>query len=199
MKKYILEISFSIILILTLIYNVIFDKSDKLFRILLIFITIAIFRFILSKSSFKNSKLIPYITESFIFFSMYLGNVLNVYRYISFYDKILHFISGIAVYLLAYYIYIYFFGDDKKIKKPFLSMLFCINTVLASAALWEIWEFSTDVLLGFNSQNGSLTDTMLDIIMAFSASLIFAFLIYLAAKIKNVNILHKIIKEIKNI
>ena len=35
---------------------------------------------------------------------------------------------------------------------------------IAAAGVWEIWEFSTDMLFGFHSQNNSLIDTMMDII-----------------------------------
>lgn len=100
---------------------------------------------------------------TFTFFAQYLGACLHFYDIIPAYDLILHSASGILLVLLAHYLLTAFFikGVDIPLR---LTLLCCFLFSVAAAGIWEIWEFSGDMLFGLSSQGGSLIDTMTDII-----------------------------------
>ncbi len=96
---------------------------------------------------------------------MYLGNVFDFYIIIPMYDKILHLLSGLIIGLIGYIFFLHVSnGNVEDSFKRYMPMLFSIIFSIAAAGVWEIWEFSTDQLFGFVSQNNSLHDTMWDII-----------------------------------
>lgn len=102
----------------------------------------------------------------FIFSTQYLGSFLGFYTIFPWWDIALHLSSGI---LLVYSSYVLVLIIDRKnslyergqIK---LILLIGLTVAIAGAALWEVFEFSADQLLGTNTQLGSLRDTMHDII-----------------------------------
>ncbi|WP_294372793.1 hypothetical protein [uncultured Clostridium sp.] len=159
-----ITVIFITVLTLTLFSNVYFNGGDKVFRILLTAIVVLIVR-VLFKKTFLSKYTLAYISiVIFIFMSMYMGNILNIYSVINFYDKILHFISGIISGIIGFVVYEHF--TKKYIDKLDLKFLIIFIFVfsVAIAGCWEIWEFSTDKIFGFHSQNNSLSDTMMDII-----------------------------------
>lgn len=100
----------------------------------------------------------------FTFFAQYLGAMLKFYKIIPIYDLLLHFASGILLVLLADYVYTLLLHRHKDYSIPNVIRLgFCGLASIASAAVWEIWEYTGDQLLGLQSQGG-LDDTMTDII-----------------------------------
>ncbi len=98
---------------------------------------------------------------AFILMSVFAGTVLGFYELIPWWDKLLHFLSGLLFAQIGKEIYI-FYGGNKKNNR--LYILFSISFAFGVAGLWEIWEFTGDNILKTNAQGGSLTDTMLDII-----------------------------------
>lgn len=98
----------------------------------------------------------------FIFLAMFLGNINNFYD-IYHWDTILHTSSGFLTFLLGYMVFLYFNNSKIDNINNFVIVLFVLFFSISCAALWEIWEFSGDQLLGLNSQL-SLFDTMKDII-----------------------------------
>lgn len=152
---------FLIILVFSLVYNYMFSNGDKLFRIVLIIVVLSAMNYFMKVLHLHKYKKIHTLIIIFIFISMYVGNVLNIYLIIPMYDKILHFISGIII----AYIGIEIFKENINANEhKILFLLFVISFSIGCAGIWEIYEFSTDLLFGFNSQNNSLRDTMLDII-----------------------------------
>lgn len=97
----------------------------------------------------------------FILLSVFAGRTLSAYSLVPYWDKILHFLSGFIAVAAGRQIYTYLKGD---IKNKALMNLFALFLAIAVAAVWEIYEFAGDTLLGLSSQNGSLPDTMWDII-----------------------------------
>lgn len=114
---------------------------------------------------------------TFTFFAQYLGAMLHLYVYIPIYDIILHFGSGTLLVLAADYVYTLIMKKYKTASVPqLIRLLLCFLTSVASAAVWEIWEYSGDVIIGLNSQ-GSLEDTMTDIIAGTCGAIIGVFLL----------------------
>lgn len=184
------------ILVIHLIFNILFQSGSAVFRVLLVIVTIFIAKFVFSVTFIKHCKIIYLLTVIFIIMAMYVGNILNIYTYIDHYDKILHFISGIIISILAFSLYINYTYKVSEKLNPIFALIFIISFSIAMAGIWEMWEFSTDRLLGFNSQNNSLIDTMLDIIMGTLGCLIILPMEYSYIKGKNIRFFKKLINEI---
>lgn len=196
-KDLLITLGFMILLAITAIYDILTRDSVKLFRIILIGITIWGTYFFLKFTFLKKSKIIYYCILTFIFLSMYLANVWNFYA-IPNYDKYLHLGSGILIALIGYVLFIYLCGDLKKTKiNPLAPVIFSIIFSIAGAGIWEMWEFATDLIFGFSAQNGSLYDTMMDIVCGSVMGIITNIPIYLHSKGRNIKFIENILDEIK--
>lgn len=189
-----------LILIITVIYDCMFRGGEKLFRIGLMAITLWIMYGVYKKTFLRKTRISFYLIYSFIFGAMYLGNVFDFYLIIPMYDKILHLMSGLILGMIGYILFVHVSnGATEGSFKRYMPILFSIIFSIAGAAVWEIWEFSTDQLFGFASQNNSLHDTMWDIICGSLMGVIANIPIYLyyikGKKIKFIESLNKEIKE----
>ena len=207
-KALIINIITMVILIITAVCNFIFYDGSKLFRIGLMAVALWLMYFVYKKTFLRKSRISFYLIFSFIVGSMYLGNVFNFYEIIPMYDKILHLLSGLIIGLIGYILFLHVSNGsvDNSFKRymPMLStckryapVLFSIIFSIAGAAVWEIWEFSTDQLFGFLSQNNSLHDTMWDIICGSIMGIISSIPIYLYIKGRKIKYIEKIIEEMK--
>lgn len=124
--------------------------------------------FAYKKLSFFTGKLF-WQTAVFIILSLFFGRVLNIYAIIPFWDKILHFLSGFILFSAGEEVFRSLGAAEKK-HLIFFSFLFASS----AAGIWEIYEFSLDNLFGFNSQNASLPDSMLDMIFGNLSAIICA-------------------------
>ena len=189
-----------VILIITAIYDFMFRGGEKLFRICLMAITLWIMYGVYKKTFLRKTRISFYLIYSFIFGAMYLGNVFDFYLIIPMYDKILHLLSGLILGMIGYILFVHVSnGATEGSFKRYMPILFSIIFSIAGAAVWEIWEFSTDQLFGFASQNNSLHDTMWDIICGSLMGVIANIPIYLyyikSKKIKFIENLNKEINE----
>jgi uncharacterized membrane protein YjdF len=115
----------------------------------------------------------------FLFCAIYLGEVRNFYYRIPYWDVILHCFSAGMLGALGF-VLVQFFNDTEKIKiqlSPLFVALFAFCFALACGAVWEIYEFAADGLLGTNMQKfitadgtvligrEAVTDTMEDLIV----------------------------------
>lgn len=201
-KALIINIITMVILIITAVCNFIFYDGSKLFRIGLMAVALWLMYFVYKKTFLRKSRISFYLIFSFIVGSMYLGNVFNFYEIIPMYDKILHLLSGIIVGMIGFILFLHITdGKGMSTCKRYAPVLFSIIFSIAGAAVWEIWEFSTDQLFGFASQNNSLHDTMWDIICGSLMGVIANIPIYLyyikGKKIKFIENINKQINEDK--
>lgn len=146
--------------------------EDKFFRIILTGLTIFIVMIIFRATPLKSLEYTELSAIFFIFISMYIGNILNIYSCISNYDKILHVISGLLLAFVGLDVLKILLATNYKNTTILFKMFFMIIFAISCAGVWEIWEFSTDQLLGFNSQFASLHDTMWDIICGTTGGII---------------------------
>lgn len=197
-KALIINIITMVILIITAVCNFIFYDGSKLFRIGLMAVALWLMYFVYKKTFLRKSRISFYLIFSFIVGSMYLGNVFNFYEIIPMYDKILHLLSGIIVGMIGFILFLHITdGKGMSTCKRYAPVLFSIIFSIAGAAVWEIWEFSTDQLFGFLSQNNSLYDTMWDIICGSIMGIISSIPIYLYIKGRKIKYIEKIIEEMK--
>lgn len=123
----------------------------------------------------------------FTLLSQYFGAMLKFYNIIPIYDLILHFSSGILLVFLGHYFLKLLVVNKKIYTIPIIVIVFfCGFFSIAVAGLWEIWEFSGDMLLGLNAQISGI-DTMEDIIAGSVGALIGCFLLYPILKRESAN------------
>ena len=96
------------------------------------------------------------VAQIFVVFAASVGNCMNMYTHLVFYDLLIHYLSGIVLAAGGWEI-------DRR-------LLFALLFSWAGAGLWEIFEFSCDVLLDAGMQ-GAATDTMTDMIAGFMGGL----------------------------
>ncbi len=128
-----------------------------------------------------------YCGAIFVYCASPVGSVLNLYRSVGPYDKIVHFFSGIMLAWLATVILSRLFDRAvSELKNAKLYMLlqcgFAFFFSSAGAGIWEIFEFTTDRLTGGEMQRG-MVDTVTDIIAGNTGALTYC--IILAALIKS--------------
>lgn len=118
----------------------------------------------------------------FAFFASFLGTIMRFYENIWWYDLAMHTVFGYIGCLIGL-----FFAcklADIYALRPLLIALFCFCVSLMFAALWEVFEFAGDLLLGNNAQGdpvqtvtGELfipvNDTMEDIICNLTGAVLF--------------------------
>ena len=196
-KPLLVNLIYMAVLIITFIYKYAIKDYDELFRIGLAAVTAWIVYFVCKITFLKKSEICFYVILAFTFSAIYLGNVWDLYRIIPIYDKLLHLLSGVIIAIIGFVLFLYLNnGNIKGDFNTYFAVIFSIIFSIAAAGLWEIWEFSTDMLFGFHSQNNSLIDTMMDIICGSIMGIIANIPIYLYIKGKNISFIEKIIDEI---
>lgn len=117
---------------------------------------------------FKVSDQMYYLTLAFVYFASPVGSVLNFYRSIGPYDKIVHFFSGILIAAFGYMIIWKLINKNSVDKNEHnkllgVSVLFSMLAAGAGAGIWEIMEFTMDIIASGTMQRG-MVDTITDMI-----------------------------------
>lgn len=133
----------------------------------------------------------------FAFFALYLGTMMKFYDLIPIYDLLLHAASGILLTFGGLLLYSMLLGCSPKEKPSVMgeaagsnrssvriAIVFSVFVSMAAAGLWEIWEYSGDVLFGLTSQGSGIDDTMTDIIAGSSAALVGGVILFFILKKK---------------
>lgn len=131
----------------------------------------------------------------FLFCAIFLGEVMGFYYRVPHWDDILHLSSGIMIGLFGSMLVSNLCKTTDMINlPPVVVAVFAFCFAVCVGAVWEIYEFSMDVLLGLNMQKTMLqsgealqghlavVDTMKDIIVDTCGSLIASFVVYFSLK-----------------
>lgn len=152
--------------------------------------------FIIAK---KNHIILPSIFQIiillFIFAANYLGELNQFYEKFWWWDIMLHTLSGIIIGFIGFML-IYILNKEKKVNvnlSPGFMVLFAFCFAVSMGALWEIYEFSVDSLFGLHTQNGSLVDTMTDLIVDTLGALLASFYGYMYEKYRKNNFFRRFI------
>jgi hypothetical protein len=106
-----------------------------------------------------------FLIIAFIYASIFLGELKGYYSRLWWWDIVLHTGSGLAFGLIGFLI-LYILQRNGKIEaSPIWMSVFSFSFGLAIGAMWEIYEFGMDQLVGANMQGSSLLDTMWDLIV----------------------------------
>lgn len=189
MTKYINKILTLVMLLITgviTIWNINNNHYDRLFSCISIIIVVII-PIILNKTIFYLEDKDKFIFNIFIFLAHFLGSIVNLYNSIWWYDLFTHYLSGAFASTIAIFIM-------KRLNKYnyhdiLFNILFALGITFLSAGVWEILEFSSDIIFNTNLQHHIETgvkDTMEDIIAAFLGSItwLFIYLFTIKRKIK---------------
>lgn len=126
----------------------------------------------------KIDNKLKFIYILFVFCAHFLGATVELYNKISWYDKLCHTLSGVLTSYGA--LLMLTIIKNCSIKNKCFNIIYMICITLAVASLWEIFEYSSNILFGGDAQKvveTGVNDTMQDIIVAFIGSL-FVCLIY---------------------
>ena len=113
----------------------------------------------------------------FVFATVFMGEIGQAYDKLWWWDTVLHASSGVLLGYVGFLTLYLLYKQKKLITSAFLIAFFTLVTGIASAGIWEILEFSADMLLGTSMQRGAV-DTMTDIIVASVGSLLAAIVAY---------------------
>lgn len=109
----------------------------------------------------------------FIIFGHFIGSILGIYNEIPHYDKIMHTLSGVLTSFVALIVLNNI--NQYKFKNVIFNIVFMIVFSLAVAGIWEIFEFTSDILFQADAQRVTISgvnDTMLDMIVALFGSIL---------------------------
>lgn len=144
--------------------------------------------------SVPNAMQIAYFV--FLYAAIYLGEVRSFYYRFPFWDSILHFLSGVMLGTLGFFL-VQLLNDAERRKvdlSPNFVAFFAFCFAVASGAIWEIYEFTIDTVFGTNMQKfatatgellagrEALVDTMTDLILDTTAALIVSLTGYLGLR-----------------
>ena len=104
--------------------------------------------------------------------------------------------QGVIIAIIGFILFLYLNnGNIKGDFNTYFAVIFSIIFSIAAAGLWEIWEFSTDMLFGFHHKIIVLYDTMMDIICGSIMGIIANIPIYLYIKGKNIYFMEKLLMK----
>ena len=103
------------------------------------------------------------IAMVFDVFSTSFGSIINLYRYTDYFDRSLHYLSGLLLCECGRIIIGYILKKRGLPQDFVVKLSFSAFFSIACAGLWEIYEFLSDVVLSIHMQ-GRGKDTMFDLI-----------------------------------
>ncbi len=152
------------IYLLTLIYILTINFNFNIIVSILLLIPLCFIPYLLYK--------IEYIF--YIYFTQVLGTTCQFYN-LPFYDKIMHFFSGMIFVCIGYI----FLKKYISVQKILFLMINCIE--MSFAFLWEIFEYCGLIFFNYDASHHYTTgvhDTMQDMIVSLIGGFIMTYLIY---------------------
>lgn len=158
-----------------------------------------------------SGLMIMYIV--FLYCSIYLGEVESYYYKVKHWDVILHFFSAVMLGCLGFS-FVSILNKEEKVfmnMSPMFVTLFAFCFAVTLGAIWEIYEFSFDGILGLNMQKfilsdgtvlvgrAALKDTMKDIIVDSAGAFLACTIGYISIKRKDKRFNNLLLKKKKDI
>ncbi len=120
----------------------------------------------------------------FIFLSLFLGEMNYFYAKFWWWDLFLHGLAGVIIANFGFTL-IYILNHNKRIMKylsPGFTAIFVFSFSQAASIIWELYEYSMDVVFKLKMMKAGLSDTMEDMFIMLITSLIFSIIGYLYLK-----------------
>lgn len=97
--------------------------------------------------------------------TLILGEVFDFYEKYWWWDVVLHGGSALILGMCGFLFVFYLFEGDRYAAPPFALAFIGFCFAVTMGALWEVFEFGADQILGLNMQKSGLVDTMWDLIV----------------------------------
>jgi hypothetical protein len=114
----------------------------------------------------------------YVFLTQFLGEILDFFMKIVWWDVAMHVYSAFIITLVGYII-AHAAGEErsngKKVHVAYASA-FAFSFSIMFGTFWEIYEYLMDISFGLNMQKSGLVDTMEDLIVCFCSSAIVCFI-----------------------
>lgn len=149
------------------------NNESRILVTLSLYLTIWIPRIVRSTFKVKIPEYMELVYLIFIFLAQFLGSIVGLYTYVYWFDSFVHFISGVLTSIFGIAILHWFSSYDSK--KIIFNIFFMIAFTLMVASMWEMFEFTLDLILNGDTQNvveTGVADTMVDMIVALLGSLL---------------------------
>lgn len=118
----------------------------------------------------------------FVVLSLFLGSYYNFYERYYWWDSVLHAFYGGAFAVVGFIIIQYISYQYKITNQIFIICLFSFCFSVTGGVIWEIYEFSYDILFNGNMQRTHIgrgvNDTMYDLIIESTSALVVNVFIY---------------------
>ncbi len=167
----------------SIIYFGVTGTYAKSYQAGLIILVLLLFRGLITFTKSELPPLLRFSVLIFITITTMLANLFDMYAVIPYLDKIEHLLSGVILFFVGQYILI------KMARRKGLRSLpsniinwFSFSFAVAMAGMWEMYEFAVDHLFGLHSQNGSLSDTMIDMICGTLGAIVASFCLFYKAR-----------------
>ncbi len=124
------------------------------FFIIMTLVYLALPGFVQKRMGFVVDPRLIVVISLFIFAGSFLGQALSFFDRFTWWDTMLHTISGIILGLIAFALTSALNDSEKSTLKlnPFYVALFSFTFAVAAGALWEIGEYTLDWLFGTTMQ-----------------------------------------------
>ena len=122
----------------------------------------------------------PYVLRTsfilFMFSTLILGEIADLYNTFWWWDIILHSISSAGITLIGFILLSIIYQDKDLKASPLLTSFLAFSFSMSLAVLWEVYEFLIDIFFETDTpmQLGN-TDTMTDLIVAIIGALVICF------------------------
>ncbi len=194
------ELFLYLVVAISFIYYLINGNVHKTLQPVIVALILIGFKLFIKITGLELHPILEISIITFIFMAMFLTYEFNFYHIIPLYDKLLHSFSGILFFFIGLTIFKQINRNEKNIQiSPITVVLFCLFFSLSIAGSWEIFEFASDKLHGSNMQNGSLNDTMGDIICATTTATLTGSFVYSRIRKHDANYIFKYLTKHKQI
>lgn len=155
-------IFWSVVLMLMIAVFLLFTRKDAnkgrliftMVQLIAMLFVLRIPKFIQELYHFEIPHLLDFVLISFAFCGFILGDVLNFYGKIPYWDSILHTFSGVVIAYIGF-IVIQYLDKEYTIPlsvSPLFMSLIVVSVALAIGAIWEIGEYTVDDIFHTNNQ-----------------------------------------------